>query len=53
MRTTTQHTHSNKTVLDGIAASDIINWNGKGKVYYTSSEPSELSEQDPWVQIVE
>lgn len=48
-----QHTHSNKTVLDGIAVSDITNWNGKGKVYYTSTEPSELSEQDLWVQIVE
>ena len=47
-----KHTHSNKTVLDGIAASNITNWNGKGKVYYSSTEPSELSAQDLWVQIV-
>lgn len=46
------HTHSNKTVLDGITDSNIATWNGKGKVYYTSTEPSELSEQDLWVQIV-
>lgn len=47
-----KHTHSNKTVLDGITASDITNWNGKGKVYYASTEPSGLSAQDLWVQIV-
>lgn len=47
-----KHTHTNKTVLDGIAASDITNWNGKGKVYYTSTEPSGLTAQDLWVQIV-
>ena len=27
--TNARHTHSNKTVLDGIASSDITNWNGK------------------------
>ena len=27
--TTARHTHSNKTVLDGISQSDINNWNGK------------------------
>ncbi len=27
--TSARHTHTNKTVLDGIASSDITNWNGK------------------------
>ena len=27
--TSARHTHANKTVLDGIASSDITNWNGK------------------------
>lgn len=47
------HTHSNKTVLDGIAASDITAWDGKSKVYFSSTQPAGLTEQDLWVQIIE
>ena len=34
--TSARHSHSNKTVLDGISSTDITNWNGKG----TYSKPS-------------
>ena len=46
------HTHSNKNVLDALSVSRLENWEGKSKVYYSSTEPSGLSEQDLWVQIV-
>lgn len=46
------HTHTNKSVLDGITAGDVTAWNGKSKIYYTSAEPAGLSSQDLWVQIV-
>lgn len=47
------HSHSNKTVLDGITAENVTAWNGKGKVYYSASQPSGLTANDLWVQIVE
>ena len=47
------HTHANKTVLDGINASDITAWDGKSKVYFSSTQPAGLTEQDLWVQIIE
>ena len=47
------HTHSNKTVLDGIAASDITAWNNKGTIYFASTQPAGLTEKDLWVQILE
>lgn len=47
------HTHANKTVLDGIDASDITAWDGKSKVYFSSTQPAGLTEQDLWVQIIE
>ena len=47
------HTHGNKAVLDGIDASDITAWDGKSKVYFSSTQPSGLTEQDLWIQILE
>ena len=46
------HTHGNKTVLDGIDASDITAWDGKSKVYFSSTQPAGLTEQDLWIQIL-
>ena len=50
---TAKHTHSNKTVLDGITSAKVTAWDGKGKVYYNATEPSGLTANDLWVQIVE
>ena len=49
------HTHSNKTVLDGITAKKVAAWDGKGEanIYYSTTEPASLSDGDLWVQIVE
>ena len=50
---TAKHTHSNKTVLDGITSSVVTGWNAKSKVYFSSAEPTELTANDLWVQLVE
>lgn len=46
------HTHSNKTVLDGITSDAVTSWNGKANVYYTSTEPANLTANDLWIQLV-
>lgn len=48
------HTHSNKTVLDGITATNVSAWNAKSdsNIYYASDEPSSLTDKDLWVQLV-
>lgn len=47
------HEHSNKTVLDGIGADNVAAWNGKSKVHYSATEPSDLAEGDLWVQLID
>lgn len=48
------HTHSNKTVLDGITANNVSTWSAKSdsNIYYSSTEPSNLTDKDLWVQLV-
>lgn len=46
------HTHSNKTVLDGITADVVAGWNNKGNIYYSASEPENLTANDLWVALV-
>ena len=48
-----QHTHSNKSVLDGITSSDVSNWNGKTKVYVQAAQPESLADGDVFIQITE
>lgn len=45
------HSHSNKTVLDGITAANVASWNGKAKVY-AASETVDLGEDEIYVQLV-
>lgn len=45
------HSHSNKTVLDSIKASDVTNWNSKGKTYVQSGQPANITANDLWIQI--
>ena len=47
------HTHSNKTVLDGITTAKVTAWDDKANIYYSSTEPASLTDGDLWVQIVE
>lgn len=47
------HEHSNKTVLDGIDADKVTAWDGKSKVHYSATEPSDLAEGDLWVQLID
>lgn len=46
------HTHTNKLVLDGISSDDVTAWDAKSNIYYTSTEPSGLTANDLWVQLV-
>lgn len=46
------HSHSNKTVLDGITAEKVSAWNGKSKIYVAAAQPSGLTKNDLWAQIV-
>ena len=47
------HTHSNKTVLDGITTAKVTTWDGKANIYYSATEPASLTDGDLWVQLVE
>lgn len=47
------HTHANKTVLDGITATQVSAWDGNATIYYSATEPANLTAKDLWVQIVE
>lgn len=45
------HSHSNKSVLDGISSDRVSAWDGKGKFYVQSSQPSGLTANDLWVKL--
>ena len=47
------HSHDNKTVLDGITADLVTAWNGKSTIYYSAAQPAELAEGDLWVQLID
>lgn len=47
------HSHDNKTILDGVTSTKITSWDSKANIYYTAAEPTNLSANDLWVQIVE
>ena len=47
------HTHANKTVIDGITANKVSAWDGNATIYYSTTEPANLTAKDLWVQIVE
>ena len=47
------HSHGNKTVLDGITADLVTAWNGKSTIHYSATQPAELAEGDLWVQLID
>ena len=46
------HSHSNKTVLDGITSAKVNSWDKKSRVIVNSSQPSDLTATDLWIQPV-
>lgn len=46
------HSHNNKTLLDGITEDRVASWDGKAKIYIRDSQPSELSSNDLFIRIV-
>ena len=51
--TAANHSHDNKSVLDGISADLVSAWNSKSKVHYSATQPENLAEGDLWVQLVD
>ena len=47
------HSHDNKTILDGITADLVTAWNGKSAIYCSATQPAELAEGDLWVQLID
>lgn len=46
------HSHSNKAVLDGITAAKIAAWDGKANVYTSDTQPTGMTANDLWIQLV-
>ena len=46
------HSHSNKTVLDGITADNVSAWDSKSRFFVSESQPAELAEGDLWAQLI-
>ena len=47
------HSHDNKTVLDGITADLVTAWNRKSAIHYSATQPIGLAEGDLWVQLID
>lgn len=47
------HEHANKTVLDGITTDVVAAWNAKGNIYYSASEPANMTANDLWVALID
>lgn len=45
------HSHANKTVLDGITAEKVTAWDGKGKITVGTAQPTDLAAGDLFIQI--
>ena len=46
------HSHSNKTVLDGIGAENVAAWDSKAKIYKTPTQPAGMTDHDLWIQLI-
>lgn len=46
------HSHSNKTVLDGITEDKVTAWDGKGRFYAQATQPTDMTTADLWAQLV-
>lgn len=48
-----KHTHENKTTLDKITEDNLTDWGAKAHIYYSATQPANLTENDLWFQIQE
>ena len=46
------HSHNNKSVLDGITAEKVAGWDSKGKFYAQASKPANMTANDLWIQLI-
>lgn len=46
-----KHAHDNKAVLDGITSEKVSAWDGKARVIFSSTEPTDLTDKDLWVHL--
>lgn len=46
------HSHSNKAVLDGITSALVDSWSGKANVYKSATQPTGMTSNDLWIQLV-
>lgn len=46
------HSHSNKAVLDDITAAKIAAWDGKSNVYKSATQPTGMTSNDLWIQLL-
>lgn len=46
------HSHNNKSVLDGITSEKVNAWDGKGKFHVQATQPSGLTSNDLWARII-
>lgn len=44
------HTHDNKTVLDGITSEKVVAWDAKAKIYVQDTQPETLNPGELWIQ---
>lgn len=47
------HSHTNKTVLDGITSDKVTEWDNKSKVYIQAAQPTDLKAGELWVQTLD
>lgn len=48
--TASNHSHTNKAVIDGITAAKVTAWDGKSSVFVQSAQPANLKAGDLWIQ---
>ena len=46
------HSHDNKSVLDGITTEKVAAWDGKSRIYASKTQPTNLAAGDLWFELV-
>lgn len=46
------HSHDNKSVLDGITTEKVAAWDGKSRIYASKTQPANLAAGDLWFELV-
>ena len=46
------HSHANKTVLDGIGTENVAAWDAKANIYKSATQPTGMTANDLWIQLI-